>query len=224
MNEPSGRTKDIAATSLKWADQQAGRLGASVTGLDSGFAYLGYLILEISEMQYWRVRFDSFREYLKDLAPKSGRSAGQLQQYFLTVRDLSDTFTREALQSIGITKAIELRKAKDYALVLPANIVEAALDPKVTVKELKKIVSTTLRIPEEDDGDWLDCEMEFMVSPEERDTIEDAIKAAMHTDPVTKSTISKSAQMKDVMLKLCQEYLGAYSHLVPSENGVNETR
>jgi len=33
----------------------------------------------------------------------------------------------------------------------------------------------------------------------------------MHTDPLTKSTISKSAQMLDVMTKFCEEFLGAHS-------------
>jgi hypothetical protein len=33
----------------------------------------------------------------------------------------------------------------------------------------------------------------------------------MHTEPLTKKTISKSAQMLDVMTKLAQEFLGAHS-------------
>jgi hypothetical protein len=63
----------------------------------------------------------------------------------------------------------------------------------------------------EDDGDYMDCEMEFMVTPEQRATIEQAIDVAMRTDPITKQTISKSAQMLDVMMKLSQEFLGAHS-------------
>jgi hypothetical protein len=63
----------------------------------------------------------------------------------------------------------------------------------------------------EDDGDYLDCEMEFMVTPEQRATIEQAIEVAKHTEPLTKSTISQSAQMLDVMMKLSQEFLGAHS-------------
>ena len=72
------------------------------------------------------------------------------------------------------------------------------------------MVSIALKMPEEE-GDWMDCEMEFMVTAEQRATIEQAINTAMHTDPVTKSTISRSAQMLDVMIKLSMEFLGAHS-------------
>lgn len=176
---------------------------------ERGYAQLGWLLLEVAEMQYWRIHHDTFRDYLKSVAMVSKKTPNQLQQYFLTVRDLSDTFNLSQLEAMGITKAIRLRAAKDYAIVLPAVVVNAALDPEVTVKELKKIISTTLKMPEEE-GDWMDCEMEFIVSPEQRATIEQAIDVAMHTDPLTKSTISKSAQMLDVMMKLAMEFLGSH--------------
>ena len=96
------------------------------------------------------------------------------------------------------------------AIVLPAAIKEAALDARVSVKDLKKIIATTLKMPEEDDGDWMDLDG-FVVSPEERATIEQAINVAKHTEPLTKANIAESAQMKDVVLKLCMEFLGAHS-------------
>lgn len=176
---------------------------------ERGYAHLGWMLLEVAEMQYWRVHHETFRDYLRAVALVSKKTAGQLQQYFLTVRDLSDTFTSAQLETMGITKAIRLRAAKDYAIVLPAAVVNAALDPKVTVKELKKVISVALKMPEEE-GDWMDLECEFMVTPEQRMTIEAAIDAAMHTDPLTKSTISKSAQMLDVMMKFAMEFLGAH--------------
>jgi hypothetical protein len=167
------------------------------------------MLLEIASMQYWRVNHDTFKEYLRTVSAISKKTPGQLQQYFLTVRDLSDTFELEELERMGITKAIRLRMAKDYAIVLPSALINAALDPNITVKDLKKIISTTLKMPE-DNGDWMDCEMEFIVNPEQRATITQAIDVAMHTEPLTKSTVSRSAQMLDVMMKLAQEFLGAH--------------
>jgi len=202
---------DEATAVLKRVDTQVAMLASAENGLERGYAYLGYLLLEVYEMQYWRVHFSSFREYLNDIGSKFNRSAGRLQQYFLTVRDLSDTFTRPQLEAMGITKAIQLRQAKDYAIVLPGEMCAAALDPKITATDLKKLIATLLHMPKDEDGDWMECKMEFMVSPEQRATIQDAINAAMHTDPVTKSTISESAQMLDVMMKLSMEYLGAHS-------------
>jgi len=199
------------AARLRDVEMQASQMALAEDGLERGYAHLGMMLLEVSEMQYWRIHHDTFRGYLQSVSEQSKKTAGQLQQYFLTVRDLSDTFNAEQLETIGITKAIKLRTAKDYAIVLPAAVVTAALDPKVTAKELKKVISVALKLPSDDDGDWMDLEMEFMVSSEQRKFAEQVIDAAMHTDPVTKTTISKSAQMWDVFEKLGMEFLGAHS-------------
>ena len=195
---------------LREVENRAKEMASFEAQCERGYAHLGWLLLEVAQMQYWRIQHETFREYLKSVAMVSKKSPGQLQQYFLTVRDLSDSFSLAQLEVMGITKAIRLRTAKDYAIVLPSAVVNAALDPTVTVKEMKKIISVTLKVPEEE-GDWMDCEMEFMVSPEERITIEQVIDVAMHTEPLTKSTISKSAQMKDVMMKLAMEFLSSHS-------------
>jgi len=191
-------------------DEHAINMASAEDGLERGYAHIGLMLLEAAEMEYWRVRFDTFTDYLKAVGVKANRSSGQLKQYLYTVRDLMSTFTPEQMESMGITKAMKIRGAKDYALVLPASLKAAALDPKVSVKDLRKLISETLKMPE-DDGDYMDCEMEFMVTPEQRATIEQAIDVAMRTDPITKQTISKSAQMLDVMMKLSQEFLGAHS-------------
>lgn len=191
-------------------ENQAKEMAKTEALCERGYAHLGWLLLEVAEMQYWRVHYSTFRDYLKSVALVAKKTPEQLQRYFLTVRDLSDDFSSSELEVIGITKAMRLRQAKDYALVLPSAIITAALDPKVTVKDLKKLISMTLQIPEEE-GDWMDLGFEFMVTPEQRATLEQAIQAARHTEPLTKSTISESAQMLDVALKFAMEFLGAHS-------------
>lgn len=205
MNEPINADEHLDAV-LKKAVVLAHTEGEC----ERGYAALGGMLFAVAELQLWRVRHETFRDYLRAVALVSKKSAGQLHQYFLTVRDLSDTFTLDQLEQIGITKAIRLRAAKDYAIVIPQVVVLAALDPKVTVKELQKVISVTLKMPDEE-GDWMDLEMEFMVTAEQRALFEQAIDVVMHTDPVTKSTISKSAQMLDIMTKFAQEFLGAHS-------------
>jgi len=194
---------------LDAVNQKAALLATTEGQCESGYAQLGWMLLEVATLQLWRVRYETFREYLRAVAMVSKKTDGQLHQYFLTVRDLSDTFTAAQLEAMGITKAIRLRAAKDYSIVLPQAVVEAALDSKVTVKELQKVISTTLKMPEEE-GDWMDLEFEFMVTPEQRALFEQVIDTAMRTEPLTKATISKSAQMLDVMTKLAQEYLGSH--------------
>ena len=196
---------------LRLVETQAKEMATAEGLCESGYAHLGWLLFEVSSMRFWMVKFGTFKEYLESVAAISKKTPGQLQRYMLTVRDLSGTFNPEELESMGITKATQLRVALDYAIVLPTEITKAALDPKVTVKDLKKLISTTLKMPQEEPGDWMDLEMEFMVTPEQRATIEQAVTAAMHTEPVTKLAISKSAQMLDVIMKFAQEFLGAHS-------------
>ena len=208
----SEKIQNISAEDrLQAVKARAAALAAGDDAAESGYAHLGWMLFEVAELQIWRVQHDTFRDYLRAVAMVSKKTAGVLHQYFLTVRDLSDTFTCVQLEAMGISKAIRLRAAKEYAIVLPVAVVNAALDPLVSVKDLKKVISETLKMPADDDGDWLDLEFEFMVSPEQRELFTQVIDVAMHTDPVTKSTISKSAQMCDVMTKLAQEFLGAHS-------------
>lgn len=195
---------------LRLVNCKAAMLAATEGQCESGYAQLGLMIFEVAELQLWRVQHETFRDYLRSVALVSKKSAGILHQYFLTVRDLVDTFTPAQLEAMGISKAIRLRAAKDYAIVLPETVVTAALDPKVTVKELKQIIATTLKMPEEE-GDWFDLAAEFYVNPEERATIEDAVRAAEHCDPITKKTISTSMQRKDVVLKWCMNFLADHS-------------
>src|SRR5579863_9210407 len=101
-------------TTLQQVDLTAEELAKAEGQCEKGYAHLGWLLLEVAEMQYWRVRFNSFGDYLKSVAQISKKTHGQLRQYFLTVRDLSDSLDVEQLEKIGITKAIRLRNAKDY--------------------------------------------------------------------------------------------------------------
>ncbi len=195
---------------LRRVESQAREMATIENEAEAGFAHLGWLLLEVAQMQYWRVRHNTFHDYLKVVSLHAKKTPGQLQRYLLTVRDLSDTFSSKQMETMGITKSMQLRNAKDYAIVLPAVIVQAALDSKVTVKELKKLIATTLQMPK-DDGDWFDLDFAFYVTPEERATIEDAIRAAEHCDPVIKRGIAESGQKKEIVLRWAMEFLGAHS-------------
>ena len=203
-----------AATLLQKVDNQVERLAEVENGLERGYAILGYLLLEVHEMQVWRLHFTTFGAYLESLGARFNRSAKRLQLYFLTVRDLSDTFNRKELEDIGITKALEARRAKDGTTGLSEALRAATLDPEVTVKALKRLIATTLCFPEEEKADWMDLGCAFYVTPEERATIEQAVNAAKRDkEHPIKSDRSESAQMKEVLLRFAMEFIGSH----PSE-------
>jgi len=201
---------------LRAIDRDAAKLGASSSGLERGFAALGFSILEVAEMHYWEVHYDTFREFLNAVAPKCGRSVDQLRRYFLTVRDLSDLFSRDQLETIGITKAMQLRQVKDYAIVLPPRVVLAALSPEATAKDLRKVIHDELKFPEDDqEGEWVDYEAEGYVDAERKAIIDMGIYAAMHTEPVIQVNISKSAQMMEVLWRFAAEYASSHPEALP---------
>src|SRR5579863_5051058 len=77
---------------LHLVEKQAKEMAQAEDKCERGYAHLGWLILEVAQMQYWKLHYSTFRDYLKNLALISHKTPEQLQRYFLTVRDLSDTF------------------------------------------------------------------------------------------------------------------------------------
>ena len=196
---------------LVTVDAKAAEMAAATDSCESGFAHLGYLLLEVAEMQYWRVKFDTFQEYLKSVGKAAKKTPGELQKYFLTVRDLIDTFNPDQLEKMGITKAIKLRNAKDYAIVLPQTVIDAALNPEVTVKDLKEVIARALKMPEDEKAEYIDLEFEFLATPERKEFVNQVLYAVDHTEPFPKKTISAAEQAWQRFEKLGMEFLGAHS-------------
>lgn len=201
---------DRTAKTLQQVNDKALELAKIDNESERGWAHFGYLMLEVAEMGYWQLKYDRFQDYIKDVAVVARKTPAQLKRYFLTVRDLSGVFTPEQLEKVGITKAMKVRSALDYAIVLPSSVINAALDQNLTATDLKKVISTTLKMPEEE-GIWMDCKMEFMVSTEQQQFIQETLDIAKHTEPLTKSTISEDQQNLDVMMKLCMEFRAGHN-------------
>ena len=196
---------------LVTVDTKAAEMAVATDSCERGFAHLGYLLLEVAEMQYWRVKFDTFQEYLKSVGKAAKKTPGELQKYFLTVRDLIDTFTPDQLEQMGITKAIKLRNTKDYAIVLPQAVIDAALDPEVTVKDLKEVVARVLKMPEDEKAEYIDLEFEFLATPERKAFVEQVLYAVDHTEPFPKKTISAAEQAWQRFEKMGMEFLSSHS-------------
>lgn len=201
---------DRCTAALSLVNEKALELSKVENECERGWAHFGRLVLEVAEMGYWQLKYDRFADYLKDVSVVARKTPAQLKRYFLTVRDLSNVFDSDQLEKVGITKAMKCRTALDYAIVLPSAIINAALDPKITAMELKKVISVTLKMPEEEDkGIWIDVEM--MATAEQAQFIKETFDIAKHTEPITKSTISEEQQNLDVMLKLCMEFRSGHT-------------
>lgn len=190
--------------------ENATRLGAEMTALENGFASLGYQILEMVEMGYWKLYFPTWAAYRANLAQDCGISEDRLQRYWLTVRDLLPHFKKEDIEKMGITKSMMMRSMISKVGAPSAEVTAVALDSTKTAKDLKRIIALIAKLPEDEPGEYADFEMEFMVTPEEKATIDDGIQAALNDDPPVSEKIAKPMRMKEAILRLSMEFLAAH--------------
>jgi predicted small metal-binding protein len=203
-----------AQAKLQEVEELASKLGAAESMLEVGYGQLAVGLREVADQQYWRGSYESFGQYIEHLKSTHNIGRAQLYNYLSSARVLENDVTTDELSKMGISKAMVLTKAKQGKddSITPAALA-AALDPKVSVKDLKKLLFEAGAIMEPDQSSWMDCEFEFMVDDNEREVINSAISAARHTDPVTPSDIKEYAQRKDIMLKLCMAYLADHAAL-----------
>lgn len=212
----------IAQAKLAEVSTLVANLAGAEQQIERGYGKLAFLLKEVSEHRYWEGAFKSFGEYLKDLGQtfKLGRS--QFYNYLSAARDLSGDLTEDQLNTMGISKALVLRDAKEINPVLPANAIEHALDPSVTVKDLKKMLFEAKSLPQAEDGSWMDLDLSCMASDNERLIINSAFNAARHGDPTIDETKAESTQKKEALLKICMEYASTHSgDIVEGGRGVN---
>lgn len=201
----------IASQKLEEVNKLVSHLAEAEEQLERGYGRLAFLLKEVSENRYWEGPFKSFGDYFRQLGERWQLGRAQLYNYMSVARDLDGDVTEEQLNTMGISKALVLRDAKNQNPTLPEDAMISALDPKVTVKDLKEILFTAKEQPTAEEGEWLDMEFEFMVTPSERQILESACNAARHGDPTINDKQKPSAQKKDIALKLAMEYLSAYS-------------
>jgi len=205
---------ELAGTGvLAEIDNLVVRLAAAEEGLESGYARLGYLLTEVSENKLWQGSYDSFNSYIAELGTKFKRGRTSLYSYFGTVRDLKDHVPADTLAQIGIGKAQELVRAIKATGTAPTpEILEEAIKPSVTVKDVRKLLYDSKQVGAEEEGsEWLDLDFSGMVTPDQKVLILAAIKAADHTDPVIPTTWKHSARQIERLTRFAMEYVNAHA-------------
>lgn len=192
------------------------QLAAAEQQLESGYSHLGVLLEDIDKNEYWRTRHESMGSFMIYLSEKYHVGRAQLYNYRATaVALLGAGVTEKEMNTMGINKAKELaRSAKTHNGTLPDEAIQTALQPKTTVKDVRRILGKALNLPPDENTDWFDLGFQFYVTAEERATLQDAISAAKHGDPPISSSLEPSAQLKQVALKWAQEFLGSHSENV----------
>lgn len=197
-----------AQEKLQEVEQLVGTLAGAENQLEAGYAKLAYLLRDVSENRYWDGFYESFGDYLDSLKSKYSLGKTSLRNYFYAAKDLGDDVTKEQLNEMGISKALALRQAKNSLGTLPPSLLTAALDPKTGAKDIKRLLYESTGEPEP--GTWFDLDFSCFVTTEEKQEIQDAMKAARRIDPPINEDLKPSQQYKEVLLRFAREFLAAY--------------
>jgi hypothetical protein len=202
----------LAQEKLTEIETLAAKLGAAETMLEAGYGELAFRLKEMRDNKYWVGVYDSFGDFMVHLRDRHSLGKSQLYKYMFTATELGEIVTPEQLSAIGITKAVALSDIKAQDGTISDAALAAAQDPKVTVKDLKKLLfEENVKLSKPEDGEWMDCGFEFYATQEERNLLNAAANAARHTDPVTSETLQPFMQLKDILLKWAGEYYGAHA-------------
>lgn len=128
-------------------------IGAAEAGLEHSYVRLGELLLSFEKAECWRaLGYVGFNAFLADLYVRFRKRQTQLYQYTRVAEKLLPYISAATLDEIGISKALELKRALKYSNkpaseVLSAEVVDAARDSKKTIRELRAILQQANTLP-----------------------------------------------------------------------------
>lgn len=215
-------TEALATQKLSEVESLVEQLAAAEQKLEAGYAHLGLLLDDVMKNHYWEGAYESFGSFMAHLSEKYRVGRAQLYNYRSTATALLEAgIEPEEMNKMGINKARILAVTAKQNGTVPAPMVEAALEPQITVKDVKKMMFDTLHLPPDENMEWLDLGFAFYVTDEERATFDDAMNAARHEDPPIPVDIAESSQRKQAALKIMSDYLSTHSeHVVVGGRGL----
>ncbi len=201
------KTDSPAVGILGEVDRLLGEVVAGEAMLDVNWMKLGTLLEEVQVKEHWRGTFKSFGAYLMELQVRYKRGRSQLYNYISTVHELRGKLTDEQLAQIGIAKARALTDGiKSTGRLLPAAV-EVALQPESTVEDIRKTIFTGEN--QDEKGNWYTL-TGFMVSKDEKETLDLAFETAHRTDPMPPKDWKPWQILKDSLLKMAMEFISSH--------------
>jgi hypothetical protein len=197
---------------LAVVESLAQKLGKAETALEHGYAEFAAALLTVQENRYWEGEFESWGKYIEHITNTYNLGKAQLYHKVAVVRELDGIVETQDMTNMGISKASVLADvARLNNGIVPNEVIAAAQNDKTTVKDLKKRVAEILHTPEQENGEWVDLGYAFYLTPEEKEEIFAAEQAARNIDPVISNTLKTFMQKKEILLRLCREFLATYA-------------
>lgn len=162
------------------------RISQAEAGLENGYVQLGTLLLKFKSEESWRdLGYKGFDAFLSELYTRFRKRQSQLYQYTTVAEKLLPHIDGKILDEIGISKAIELKRALKYSSkppreVLTDDVIATARDSKKTIKELRALLQCANHLPPDEklQMSWTDFGGAYM-SPEEKKEYLEAVKATL---------------------------------------------
>jgi hypothetical protein len=203
-----------------WTSDAVSKLLAQInsgeTLLRTSLAQLGTVLLKVRTKKYWHAwGFPSFGAYIDSIKNQVGKGRTQLYQTIGVADKLLPFVTPDELANIGISKAILLKQSVEKTGKTPSDeILDQAQDPKVDAAELKALLfKNSNGSPENGQETYFDLGG-FYTTKEEKEEILRTFDVATKTDPVISNEIPEWARRKEIIQRLCMNYLAEYEALV----------
>ena len=181
--------------------------------LEQSWIRLGVLLSSFKAQEYWRQfkEYPTFDDFISELKHRFNRGRTVLYGYLAVAEVLLPTMSADVLEKMGISKALELKRALKTldGKPLPAGLLEAALDPSKTTTELRGAIGSALHITEEPKGTWLDLQGFFML-PDERKEFKEAFLATEGLLGLSNS-LPDHIRRKCVIIAWMQEFYGTHA-------------
>lgn len=190
--------------------------GSAVTSfaLEQSWTRLGIMLSMFKAKECWRQYPDlykNFDDFMEELKVRFKRGRTQLWGYLSVAENLLPSVGAEKLEQMGISKALELKRAlkKLEGKPLPQALLDSALDPAKTTKELRGDIGKALNLTPEPDGTWFDLDGFFM-SADERKEFKEAV---IVTEGILglKRELPDHIRRKEVILAWMKEYYGTHA-------------
>jgi hypothetical protein len=185
---------------------------AEVFKLEQSWMRLGGMLATFKAAECWRaLGYVTFDDFMAELKTKYNRGRTVLYGYLSVAEHLLPGISAEKLEEMGISKALELKRAqkKLNGKPLPPALIEAALNTTVTTKELRGDIGRALNLVEEPSGTWFDLDGFFM-DKAERDEFKEVFVATEMLLNLSKTT-PDHIRRKEVLLAWMREFWGTHA-------------
>lgn len=180
--------------------------------LATSYVRLGNTLLKVRTKRCWEGwGFVSWGSYIDSLRERIDRARSQLYSYIAVSEILLPQVPEDVLESIGISRALELKRfATLSGKRITPELLATATDPKKGIAELRAAVFEAMhQKPDDVSKRYFDL-CGFFCSSDERKEINRGFEVAAQVDPPISAETPEPARRLEVMLRLCREFVSTW--------------